>query len=150
MTEEDAHVPNAMVLGTLSVYSAYACALFDFGATHSFISSTLIRKHVFPVIAVEYDLCVTAPLGVDVILDRACENCLVIIIGHELLAHLHVIKMSDYDVILGMNFLSACHAVVDCHAKRVVFKIRVQVEFTFHWSESESPPYLIFPLQAQK
>ncbi|XP_039115873.1 uncharacterized protein LOC120251417 [Dioscorea cayenensis subsp. rotundata] len=131
MTEEDAHVSNAVVSGTLSVYYVYACALFDSGATHSFISTVFIRKHALPVITVEYDLCVTTPVGVDVVLDGACENCPIIIDGHELLARLHVMSMSDYDIILGMDFLSACHAVVDCHAKRVVFKIPGEAEFTF-------------------
>ncbi|XP_039134254.1 uncharacterized protein LOC120271646 [Dioscorea cayenensis subsp. rotundata] len=150
MTKEDAHVSNAVVSVALSVYSVYACALFNFRATHSFISSTFIRKHALPVITVEYDLCVTTPVGVDVVLDRACENCPIIIVGHELLARLHVMSMNDYDIILGMDFLSACHVVVDCHARRVVFKIPGEAEFTFHGSESASPPRVISTLQAQK
>ncbi|XP_039121048.1 uncharacterized protein LOC120257830 [Dioscorea cayenensis subsp. rotundata] len=44
LTQEDAHAhaSNAMVLGTLPVYSAYACDLFDSGDMHSFISSAFI------------------------------------------------------------------------------------------------------------
>ena len=150
MTEEDAHASNAVVSGTLSIYSEYACALFDSGATHSFISSAFIRKHALSVTAMEYDLCVATPLGVNIVLDRACVNCPILISGHELLAHLHVMSMKDYDIILGMDFLSASHAVVDCYAKKVDFKIPGEAEFTFYGSDSASPPRVISALQARK
>lgn len=59
-------------------------------------------------------------------------------------------SMKDYDVILGMDFLSISHVVVDCYAKGVVFKIPREVEFTFCQNNSASPPCLISSLQAQK
>ena len=103
--------------GTLSVYSEYACALFDSGATYSFIFSAFIRKHALSVFAIEYDLYVATQLGVDIVPDRACVNCPIVIAGHKLLACLHVMSMKDYDIILGMDLMSASHAIVDCYAK---------------------------------
>ena len=72
------------------------------------------------VVAIDYDLCVATPLGVDVIHDQACVNSPITIAGYELQARLHVMSMRDYDVILGMDFLSVSHAVVDFNAKGVV------------------------------
>ena len=125
MIEEDADASNAVVLGTLSVYSEYACAFFDSGATHSFISSAFIRKHALSVFAIEYDLYVATQLGVDIVPDRACVNCPIVIAGHELLAYLHVMSMKDYDINLGTDLLSSSRAVVDCYAKieKIDFKI---------------------------
>ena len=37
----------------------------------------------------------------------------------------------EYDVILGMDWLSTHHAYVDCHHKRVTFKMKEIPEFTF-------------------
>lgn len=98
----------------------------------------------------EYDLYVATLLGVIVILDRACVNCLIVIDGHEILAHLQVIHMKDYVVILQKDFLFAAHAVVNCYAKRMVFKILGEGEFIFYGSGYASPPSVIFTLQAWK
>ena len=74
MTWKDAQASNAMVSGTLSVYSTYAYALFDSRATHSFMSSAFIWNHALPITIIEYDLYVATPLGFDNVLDRACVN----------------------------------------------------------------------------
>lgn len=87
-----------MVLGTLSIYSIYTYVLFD-SRKHAFI-----WKHVLLVIAIEYDLCAVTPLLVNIFLDRTCVNCLILVVGHELLARLHVMSMKAKDVIFGMNF----------------------------------------------
>jgi len=37
----------------------------------------------------------------------------------------------EYDAVLGMDWLSMHHAHVDCHHKRVTFKMKEIPEFTF-------------------
>ena len=37
----------------------------------------------------------------------------------------------EYDAILGLNLLSTHHAHVNCHQKRVTFKVKGIQEFTF-------------------
>ena len=46
-------------------------------------------------------------------------------------ANLIAIEMSDYDVILGMDWLSTHHAVIDCRKKRVLFQTPEKEEFEF-------------------
>ena len=77
-------------------------------------------------------------------------NCLILIVGNELLARLHVMSMKDCNNILGMDFLSASHAVVDCYTRKVDFKILGEAEFTFYGSDFASPPHVLSTLQAQK
>lgn len=94
MIEKDAHTSNVVVSGTLSLYSTYTCALFDFGATHSFVSSAFIQKYALRISAIDNNI----------VLDKACVNCSILIAGHKLLARLHVMSMKDYDVILEWIF----------------------------------------------
>lgn len=49
-----------------------------------------------------------------------------------------------------MDFLPAFHALVDCYAKGVVFKISRKTELTFYRSDSTTPPHMIFALQTPK
>lgn len=104
MMKEDAHAFNEVVSGALYVYSAYSCALFDSGGTHSFVSSIFIQKLVLTISAIDYDLCVATPLEVNIVLDRACTNCLILIVSHELLAQFHYMNMKNNDVIFGNGF----------------------------------------------
>ncbi|XP_039117946.1 uncharacterized protein LOC120253765 [Dioscorea cayenensis subsp. rotundata] len=103
LTQEDAHASNAVVSGTLPVYSAYACVLFDSRATHSFISSAFVRKHALPAVVLDYDLSVATPVGDALVISTVCVNCPVVIDNHVLLADLHVMSMKYFDVILGMD-----------------------------------------------
>ena len=41
---------------------------------------------------------------------------------HTQYANLVVIEMGDYDVILGMDWLRAHHAAIDCRNRRVQFQ----------------------------
>ena len=42
-----------------------------------------------------------------------------------------LLKLHDFDIILGMDWLAAHHALVDCFAKKVTFHISGQPEFYF-------------------
>ena len=48
--------------------------------------------------------------------------CVIQIEDREMLADLILMDMYDYDVILGMDWLVAYHAGVDCFGKVVVFQ----------------------------
>jgi hypothetical protein len=50
---------------------------------------------------------------------EVCQSCIVRIAGQELTADLVVLDMVGYDIILGMDWLAAHHASVDCYKKRV-------------------------------
>ena len=52
------------------------------------------------------------------------KSCVIVVDGHELLADLHVLDMDDFDVILGMDWLSSYHAITDCYKKIVKLGLR--------------------------
>ena len=51
------------------------------------------------------------------------RSCVINIVGRELFADLILLHMRDFDVILGIDWLSTYHAIVECFEKRVIFHI---------------------------
>ena len=62
--------------------------------------------------------------------------------------NLILLQLHDFDIILGMNWLTTHHALVDCFAKRVTFHIPGQPEYCFEWSSSDTPVQLILVMKA--
>ena len=62
------------------------------------------------------------PAGGTIIVDKVVKYCLVIINGNALYADLVVIKLKEFNVILGMDWLSKNHAIVDHQTKEVILE----------------------------
>ena len=91
----------------------------------------------------KHDLYVATFVVATVLVDRICVNCPIVIADHVLLVDLHAMGIKGYDIILRIDGLSTSHAVVDCQAKRVYFKILGEVKFIFYGSDSISPPRIV-------
>ena len=77
LTQHDANNSNAMVTGIIPVSTTYAYALFDPGATHSFISTNFAKKHNFKFEPMESKSCVDALVGGVVVIDSVYKSCIV-------------------------------------------------------------------------
>ena len=88
-----------MVTGITPVSTTYAYALFDPGATHSFISTNFAKKHNFKFEPMESKLYVDTPVRVVVVIDSVYKSCVVKIADRELLANLTLLEMQDFDII---------------------------------------------------
>ena len=64
---------------------------------------------------------VSSLLGAKIVVDFEVWNCVIAFERHELTADLTILDMGEFDVILGMKWLSTWHATLDCFAKRVCF-----------------------------
>ena len=62
---------------------------------------------------------VSTPVGDSVVVDRVYRLCTVTLMGYDTHADLKVLDMIDFDVILGMDWLSSYHAILNCHAKTI-------------------------------
>lgn len=51
--------------------------------------------------------------------------------------------MVDFDVILEMDWLASCYAIVDCHNKTANFSILGEPSFSFQGNQSVAPNNLI-------
>lgn len=56
-------------------------------------------------------------------MDRVCRSCIVVIQGHETWANLLLLDMLDFDIILGMDWLSLHHEIFDYYAETVTLAI---------------------------
>ena len=139
-----------MVASIILVSTIYAYALFDPGATHSFISSNFAKKHNFKFEPMEFELCVDTPVGGVVVTYSVCKSCVVKIADRELLADLTLLEMRDFDRIFGMAWLAAHYAIVDCHRKKVIFQVPSEIEFCFVGSGTYTSPRVISALQARR
>ena len=115
--EEDRESPS-IVLGNLPVNSVSATVLFYSGATHSFVSQTFAQLHGFPTELL------TTPLEVHAVGSQSRATMVspntAITMG-DLLFHASpiVLKSSNIDVILGMDWLEAHDAHIHCATKTV-------------------------------
>ena len=58
-------------------------------------------------------------MGESVIVEKVYRSCLVTFVGSNTYVDLIILEMVDFDVILGMTWLSPNFAILDCNAKTV-------------------------------
>ncbi|XP_070025077.1 uncharacterized protein [Nicotiana sylvestris] len=101
------------------VCSRDASVLFDPGSTYSYVSSYFATYLVVPRDSLSAPIYVSILVGDSIIEDHVYRSCVVIIGDPETHVDLLLLDMVDFDVILGMDWLSPYHAILDCHAKTV-------------------------------
>ncbi|OMO55593.1 reverse transcriptase [Corchorus capsularis] len=141
---------NTVVTGMVLVSSVYALTLFDTGASHSFVSPAFVEKLGVIVEPLDFEFVIDTPTGVDVLVNQVRKSCIVVIEGVSLPADLVVLDMHGFDVILGMDWLDKYYAILDCHRKRIDFRIPDFEEFSFVGSPAKSPPRIVSMLQAKR
>ena len=93
--------------------------LFDYGALHSFIIASVMRELGLEVETLDEPLYVSSPLGTRVSIDLICRGCELEISRILLKMDPGVMDMSEFDVILGMDWLTAYRVIFDCERRRV-------------------------------
>ncbi|XP_073277711.1 uncharacterized protein [Primulina huaijiensis] len=132
ITQEEADDANDVVAGTIIINKISAYVLFDCGATHSFISKRYTKKlGLIPEILVE-PFRIATPTSKTIETHKIHRNCIVYINEHTFNAELIQVNMVEFDVILGMDWLSKSHAIVDCRRKIIKLRTPSQKEITYH------------------
>ena len=93
--------------------------MFDSGASHSFVAASYVKDLGLEVETLEEPLHVSSPLGTRVRVDQICRDCELEISGILLTMVLRVMDMSEFDVILGMDWLTAHRVIIDYDRRRV-------------------------------
>ena len=88
------------------LFCLWAIVLFDSGASHSFIVASCVKDLGLEVGTLEESLHVNSPLGTRESVDQICRDCELEISGILLIMDLRVMDMWEFDVILGMNWLT--------------------------------------------
>ena len=105
--------------------------LFDSSASHSFIASSCVNVLGLKVESLGNPLHVSSPLGIRVRVDQICQDCELEISGILLPVDLRVMDISDFDVILGMDWLTAHRVVIDYYRRRITAYTRDGIRVTF-------------------
>ena len=87
--------------------------MFDSGASHSFIAASCANVLGLKVESLEKPLHVSSPLGIRVRIDQICRDCELEISGILFTVDLQVMDISDFDVILGLDWLTEHRVVID-------------------------------------
>ncbi|KAG8499245.1 hypothetical protein CXB51_005776 [Gossypium anomalum] len=130
---EEASSPN-VITDTFTLFNTDVIALIDPGSTYSYVCETLASSKTLPVESTEFVIRVSNPLGRFVLVDKVCKKCPLIIRDSCFLANLMLLPFDEFDIILGMDWLTVHDTVVNCKRKTIDLRCAtneiVQVEST--------------------
>jgi hypothetical protein len=118
ITVEEAQEAPDVVIGTFFIYDTSAIVLFDFGASHSFKSTTYVEKHNLPIALLRCQMIVSY-LGGDMPARQLCPKVNLKIRGVDFIANLIVMESKGIDVILGKDWLGKHMVLIDCAKKSI-------------------------------
>ena len=93
--------------------------LFDSSTSHSFIAASVVIELGLEVETLEEPLYVSSPQWIRARIGMICRGCKLEISEILLTMDLRVMDMSEFDVILGMDWLTAYRVAIDCERRRV-------------------------------
>ena len=127
---EDTDAPDVIV-GNFTIFDTIVHALINPGSTHSYVCTDIPNLGNLPRSETEYDILVMNPLRHSVMVNKVYKDCPIRIREIEFLGDLIELSLREFDVILGMDWLSRHQVVVDCKMERVTFRTRSGEEVTF-------------------
>ncbi|XP_048132734.1 uncharacterized protein LOC125314447 [Rhodamnia argentea] len=104
---------SSTVTGTVFLHDHVAYALFDTGATYSFVAERFIKLVGLSPKSLETVFKISTPLKDSVISTIGCLDCKLIIGGHEEVIDPIVLEMNDFDVIVGMDWPTKQRVTMD-------------------------------------
>ena len=146
---EDPDTPGVIV-GAFTLFDIDLYALIDSVSTHSYICMEKMSDKLPSIELLTYDLLVTSPLGHSVRVNRVYKNCPLLVHDREFSVDLIALPFHEFDLILGMDWLSKHRAIVDCDKKIILLKCSDLSEVTVQGIRSESIPKVISAMEAQR
>jgi len=96
-----------------------ARGLFDSGSTHSFIASRFAQTLSLEPSQHTYEFRVATPLGKVIRTSSIYHDVALVVEGHGMAADLIWLPMEEFDLILGMDWLTRHDATIHCRRHRV-------------------------------
>ena len=146
---EDTDAPDVIV-GNFTIFDTIVHALIDPWSTHSYVCIDIPNLGNLPKSETKYDILVTNPLGHSVIVNKVYRDCPIKIREYEFLGDLIELSFREFDVILGMDWLSRHRAIVDCRMKRVTLRTPNDNEVIFIGERSNHLSNVISATVARK
>ena len=118
--------------------------LFDSGASHSFIAASVVIELGLEVEALEEPLYVSSPLRIRARIGMMCRGYELEISGILLTVDLRVMDMSEFDLILGMDWLTAYRVIINCERMRVTAYTQHGTHVTFQGDKHDIFPQRVY------
>ena len=87
---------------------------------------------------------VSSPLGIMARIGTICRGCELEISGTLLTVDLRIMEMSEFDVILGMDWLTAYRVVIDCERRRVTAYTQDGTRVVFQGDKHDILPQIVY------
>ena len=121
LTNTEATKSGNLILDRCLLFDNNVLVLFDSGATYSFISQECVSRLGLVVQDLGYELAVSTLASGEVLTNLVCVGCLIEVAGHKFKVNLVCLPLEGLDVILGMDWLSDNHVIMNCRQCSVVF-----------------------------
>ncbi|XP_062102962.1 uncharacterized protein LOC133813952 [Humulus lupulus] len=136
LTKPQAEASTSVVLGQIFIAGIDYHVLIDYGATHSFVAKRIAERFNRPHEKHAKWFGTMLPTR-EVVISRKWFRVLPLRIdGRELYEDLIGVDNSNFDIILGMDWLTKYKATIDCKKKMVVFKPDGEEPFLFMGTET--------------
>ena len=130
ITPQTEPVDQSVIQGMFLFSRLWEKILFDSGASHSFVAASSVDVLGLEVETLDELLHVSSPLGTRVRIDQICRDCELEISWILLTVDLRVMNISDFDVILGMDWLTEHRVVIDCEEDYCLHTERYSCDFS--------------------
>ncbi|KAA3473151.1 Gag-Pol polyprotein [Gossypium australe] len=147
-THKDASSPD-VITGTFSLYDTNVIALIDPRSTYSYVCVNLVSSKSLLVEFTKFVIKLSNPLGKYVVVNKVCKNCPLMIRGHCFSADLMLLPFDEFDVILGMDWLTL-HDIVNYRLKTIELKCENGEVLWVETDESSELPIVISSIAAQR
>ncbi|XP_012833434.1 PREDICTED: uncharacterized protein LOC105954306 [Erythranthe guttata] len=149
MTREQVRQDPTMIAGTVLILGRPVYALIDSGSTHSFISSdACVRFGLLPT-QVSHEYRISMPSGEEMITNKIVKDCPIQIQSQPMRFDLIVLTIENFELIMGMDWLTKFKAQINCALKTVSFSLPNHTLLEFQ-SDAETLIPIISAIKATK
>ena len=112
-------------------------------------TASVVIELVLEVKALEEPLYISSPLGIRARMGMICRGCELEISGILLTVDLRVMDMSEFNVILGMDWLIAYRVVIDYERRRVTAYTQDGTRVVFQGDKHDILPHTVYESRCQ-
>ncbi|XP_073066005.1 uncharacterized protein [Primulina eburnea] len=131
MHAQEANPDTTLLTGNIFIKRLATKALIDSRATHSFISETFASHLDVKSIGVDVSYSLTVPSGEELSATSVVRDIDLELQGHLVYADLIVLPMPEFDIILGMNWLTKNRVLIDFQKRSVLVRPLGMEQFLF-------------------
>ncbi|GJV42995.1 putative reverse transcriptase domain-containing protein [Tanacetum coccineum] len=149
LTQDQAANTSGTITGALFIFGRAVFVLFDTGATHSVISTKFASCFTMTPILLDHVLCISTPMKDSARITHVYRDLPLQFDDKIRSVNALPLDMCEFDIILGIDWLAAHRAMIDCHSRRVIFGDIHAPEFIYHGSLPGKPMKIISALKAR-